>query len=222
MNWIQMKLFCHSILAPKGRQAFIRKVKKNGKVLDLGCGNNSPYLTKLLRPDIEYWGIDVCDYNNEIGKRYADHYILSTPQEFVNAIEALPVKFDAVISSHNIEHCNNPAGTVDAFCNKIKDGGILYFSFPSEDSVNFPKREGTLNFYDDKTHIFLPRYKEMVGSLQNNGLEIKFSKRRYHPLILGIIGGVLEPISKRKQKVFPGTWAYWGFETKIWAKKKVL
>lgn len=219
MNRMQMKLFVHSILASKGKQAFIRKIRRGGKVLDLGCGNSSPYLVKLSRPDVEYWGIDVCDYNNEKGKQYADHYIISDPLDFVNTIEGLPVKFDAIISSHNIEHCNDPIGTVNAFCEKIKKGGLLYFSFPSEDSVNFPKRKGTLNFYDDNTHIFLPKYKEMVRILQNNGFNIEFSKRKYQPFALRIIGGVLEPISKLKQKVFLGTWAYWGFETKIWAKK---
>lgn len=184
-----MKLFVHRILASKGKQAFIRKIRKGGKVLDLGCGNNSPFLIKSSRPDLEYWGIDVCDYMNEKGKQYADHYILSTPLEFVNAIEGLPVTFDAVISSHNIEHCNDPIGTVNAFCKKIKPGGLLYFAFPSEDSVNFPKREGTLNFYDDNTHIFLPRYKEMVRNLQNNGLYIEYSKRKYQPFGMRIMGG---------------------------------
>lgn len=189
MNKMSVKLFMHSIITPKGRQAFVRKIEKTGKVLDVGCGNNSPYLVKSIRPNVEYWGVDIDDYNNNTGKKYADHYILSTPADFANTIENLPVEFDAIISNHNIEHCNDPIGTLNAFCKKLKMGGLLYFSFPSEDSINFPKREGTLNFYDDDTHIFLPRYEDMIEKLQNNGLEILFSRKKYRPFMLRILGG---------------------------------
>ena len=69
----RINLLIHSIIAPKSRQAFVRTIPRGGRVLDLGCGNNSPMLVKSARPDLEYWGIDVGDYNNEEGKKYADH-----------------------------------------------------------------------------------------------------------------------------------------------------
>ena len=187
------KMLLHSALAPHGKQAFIRKIPRGGKVLDLGCGNNSPMLVKIARPDIEYWGLDVGDYNNEQGKLYADHYILCKADEFAETIESIPVEFDAVISSHNIEHCNKPYDTLNAFCRKLRMGGLLYLAFPSEDSVHFPQRSGTLNFYDDKTHIFLPEYKDILDRLGENGVDVKFAKHNYRPLLLRIVGGYLNP-----------------------------
>ena len=38
-------------------------------------------------------------------------------------------------------------------CISLKKGGILYMAFPCEESITFPSREGTLNFYDDPTHV---------------------------------------------------------------------
>lgn len=215
----RIRLWIHSIVAPHGKQAFVRKIRHNGKVLDLGCGNNSPMLVKKARPDIEYWGIDVADYNNGQGKQYADRYILVEPDGFADAIKELPVKFDAIISSHNIEHCNKPKETIEAFLGKLTNEGMLYFAFPSEKSVEFPKRQGTLNFYDDMSHIYMPEYKDILKILRKNGIDICFARKKYKPFLLAVVGGCLEPLSKRKQKVFPGTWAYWGFETKIWGKK---
>ena len=38
----------------------------------------------------------------------------------------------------------------------LKKGGIIYLVTPSEKSIDFPSREGTLNYYDDKTHKYKP------------------------------------------------------------------
>jgi hypothetical protein len=58
--------------------------------------------------------------------------------------------------------------------------------------------------------------------LKENNMEIIISKRSYKPAINYLFGLLLEPLSKIMKKVLwstYGTWAYWGFETIIWAKK---
>ena len=68
---------------------------------------------------------------------------------FVESILSISIKFDAVISSHNLEHCNDRYGALNAILDKLKDGGKIYLSFPSGKTINFPKRDGCLNYYDD-------------------------------------------------------------------------
>lgn len=108
-----------------GKQMFLLKLKKNARVLDIGCGNNSPKNTKFLRSDIYYAGVDVGEYNQEKGSiECADEYIISAPESFCKSILEIEGQFDAAISSHNLEHCNKPKETLDAICKKLVGGGF--------------------------------------------------------------------------------------------------
>lgn len=96
----------------------------------------------------------------------------------------------------------------------------MLLAFPCEKSVNFPHRKGTLNFYDDKTHTKPPVFEAVLEKLNKNGMRIIIAKRQYKPLFYWIWGLLREPASRRKQEIMKGTWAFWGFETVIWAEKK--
>jgi SAM-dependent methyltransferase len=190
-------------------------------MLDAGCGNNSPYYIKSKYPDIIYTGIDVGDYN-QINPNSADKYIIVEPDKFAEAIASLPQRFDTVISSHNLEHCNDREKTLEALIKVLKNNGYLYLSFPSEKTVNFPGfRRGSLNYYDDPSHKYSPPdYNKTIAALQQNNMEIIFANKSYKPFFMYWIGFFLERKSKKDKEIKNGTWAYWGFETIIWAKKK--
>ena len=86
--------------------------------------------------------------------------------------------------------------------------------------MNFPKREGTLNYYDDPTHLDLPPDFELITEIfKDKGLRIVFSQRNYKPLILGFIGIFTNFISFFTKKVYVGLWERWGFESIIIAEK---
>jgi hypothetical protein len=93
-------------------------------------------------------------------------------------------------------------------------------SFPNKDSVNFPHRNGTLNFYDDKTHLTPPDLEKILNRMKKNGIKIKFCRKAYKPFVLWLLGMIVEPISKKKNKVLRGTWQFYGFETVIWGIKE--
>ncbi|MDR1804361.1 MAG: class I SAM-dependent methyltransferase [Treponema sp.] len=189
--------------------------------MDVGCGNNSPYKYKTSFPNIKYTGIDVSDYN-QTKPILADEYIVTSPENFANKISELGNVFNTVISSHNLEHCNDRNGTLVAMAKALKKGGYLYLSFPTEKSVNFPgPRTGTLNYYDDSTHKGTPpNFKETLGVLKSNDIEIIFSDKSYKPLFYYIRGMIKEKKSRREKKVWYSTWAYYGFEAIIWGRKK--
>jgi SAM-dependent methyltransferase len=201
---------------------FLETINQNGKLLDVGCGNNSPYDIKIKHPNIIYTGIDVGDYN-QTNPNLADEYIVVNPEDFSDAIGNMAVKFDTVISSHNLEHCNDRYKTLDAMIKTLKPGGYMFLSFPTEKSVNFPgPRKGTLNYYDDPTHKDKPpEYKKIVSKLKTNGMKILFASKSYKPLPWYLSGFFDEKKSRKYKKILGSVWAYWGFETIIWAKKPI-
>jgi SAM-dependent methyltransferase len=207
-----------NILAPTH---YVSKLDKNDKLLDVGCGNNSPQRYKNINKNIFYYGIDVTEHNQNPGviSKYADSMVYSESSVFHEAINKTESDFSMVISSHNIEHCEEPNLVIDSMCNCLKSNGILYISFPCEESINFPSRLGTLNFYDDPTHIHMPIFKEILSRIIKNNLRIliKQKRRRFFPL--AILGFFRERLSNKKRKVYRGTWDYWGFESVIVAKK---
>ena len=91
-------------------------------------------------------------------------------------------------------------------------------------TTKLPSRIGTLSYYDDKTHLDEPPSWELViETLRSRGMIIEFSRERYRPLLPLILGVLLEPWSIWTGRVGPfgSTWALYGFETVIWARKSV-
>ncbi len=207
-------------LRRRGKLAFLRSLPAQARVLDVGCGNNSPRDAKILRPDLVYHGIDVADYNQEAADTYADSYVLTSPQTFAQAIESREGQMDAVVSSHNLEHCDDPQAVLGAMVRALRPGGRLYLAFPCEESVAFPRRRGTLNFHDDTTHQTVPAWHAVLARLAADSVEIEFQRKRYRPPVLASIGLLLEPLGWLAGRNMPGgsTWALYGFESVIWAR----
>jgi SAM-dependent methyltransferase len=209
-----------AMMRSRGKAAFIASLAPNARVLDIGCGNNSPYMTKKLLPGCHYTGVDVGDYNQK-RPNVADEYVVCDPQHFAKAIEALPKNYDAVISSHNLEHCNDRYQTLSAMTKSLAQLGMLYLSFPSEQTTEFPSRDGTLNYFDDSTHKSNPpSLATVMDVLQSSDMDVDFCSSQYQPIIYRIMGAIVEPISRSRKKVMLGTWEYYGFETVLWATKR--
>jgi SAM-dependent methyltransferase len=217
-----LKYLAKKVLRRRGKVAFLQQVPKGGTILDVGCGSNSPARAKHQRPDIHYIGLDVGDYNHSTPPGlHADHYIVVPPDHFAAEIENLAGQCDAIISSHNLEHCLDPDRVLRAISMALKPGGRLYLSFPCEESVNFPRREGTLNFYDDPTHSQVPNYRRVLVTLGANNIKIAYARKRHRPALLFLAGLFLEPVSMLTRRTMPGlsTWALYGFESVIWAER---
>jgi SAM-dependent methyltransferase len=172
-----------------------------------------------MSPGIHYTGIDITNYNQN-KPNLADKYIVVDPDKFDLEISKYDKYYDAIISSHNIEHCYDRNSTLNAMIHALKPGGRLYLAFPSSNTTQFPKRGGTLNYHDDDTHVDSPPdYDAICETLQAYGLSIEYSYRQYRPLIMRIIGSINESRSVRDNRVKMGTWEYYGFESIICASK---
>lgn len=208
------------IIFPRMKGEFLQSINNsNPSVLDVGCGNDSPSLIKSILPSCVYTGIDVSDYN-QTKTNVADNYILVSSDVFSDEILKMSNSFDVVLSSHNLEHCNKREETLLAMIKALKPKGCLYLSFPSEKSVKFPSRQGTLNYYDDNTHKDLPpSYEKVLEILKENNMSVLYSTISHKPFLPWLIGCLTEPISKIKNRTNYYTWCYYGFQTIIWAEK---
>jgi SAM-dependent methyltransferase len=207
----------------RGKGTFVLSVPPHGRVLDVGCGNNSPQWCKTTRPDLYYVGIDIGNYNQAVEpSKFADEYVVVDPSDFAQKIGEYKGQMDAVISSHNLEHCDEPDAVILAMLNALKPGGRLYLSFPSEASVSFPHRDGCLNFYDDTTHKKVPSWKATLKTISDASFIIEYAARRYRPFWLSVVGLILEARSARRRQTLNNgaTWALYGFESVIWARAR--
>jgi len=222
---ISIRIGVSRLFQKKGKVRFLDGLKAHSKILDVGCGERWPLMSKRVRPDCYYIGLDIHDFDDvHMPSQAADQYVVAAKDDFASSIESFSGQIDAVISAHNLEHCNAPASVLRAMCTALRPDGLLYLSFPSQDSIAFPKRKGTLNFYDDPTHRNILDLTSIMRTIEEQGLTVRFSAKRYRPFLLMLVGLVLEPISALTRKVMPlgTTWALYGFETVIWAQKKRL
>lgn len=218
---LRLSLYLKAFLRPHAKIYFILKIDHFSSILDVGCGNNSPLITKLLKPQCYYTGIDIHDYN-QASINCADEYIIFKKESFHNGISTLPLKYDIVICNHNIEHVNNRKKTLISIFSKIKDNGQIYLAFPSKKTINLPSRKPILNYFDDDTHKGKPPdFFYLIKLLKKNNFEIIYSTENYQPFFLYFIGFLLEPISRILNRNLLGTWVYHGFESIIIAKKVI-
>ena len=217
-SWL--KAMIRSTYNGRGVKAFLLACGEADRLLDVGCGNNAPLVAKSIRPDLYYIGIDVSDHRQGRDPRQvADEYRLVPPGEFAAAIGSYKGALNAVVSAHNLEHCDQPDAVLVNMIDGLKPGGRIYLSFPAQASRRFPRRRGTLNFYDDETHREPPDYRAVCASLNDKGLQIEFAAERYRPMVKWLVGLALEPVSRLRNRVMFGTWAFYGFETVIWARR---
>lgn len=146
----------------------------HANILDVGCGNHSPFITKRFYPNCNYWGVNLTrDYNLDS----ADFNCMEGFYELdITNIDSLSVIqndfFDCIIMSHIIEHIMNGEEVILCLLSKLKRGGVLYLEFPSSHSIHLPHMRGTLNFHDDPTHIRMYTVKGLEPLLTDNGCTI--------------------------------------------------
>lgn len=204
---------------PRGKTDFLSRLDPESKILDVGCGNNPLFKTKEILSDCIYMGLDIQD-DNRSRPIPLDSVVVTSKQNFCAELAKFTKTFDVVVSSHNLEHCNDREGVLLAMLEALKIGGKLFLSFPCEQSVGFPSRRGTLCYFDDPTHQFgPPKFNEIIACMCHKGFEICYAEKNYSPQLLRSIGFVCEPISKLRNKTMIGTWEYYGFESIIIARR---
>jgi len=137
------------------RSNFIKKLPKQGILLDVGCGPGEIVsFFKSIRPEWKIYGTDIYK-NNELQKD-----MVFFESNLDKEISAKNNVYDAVICTHVFEHLQNPLIAIKEIFRVLKPGGKLYLETPSQRALNLPSftsvnstEKVPINFYDDPTHI---------------------------------------------------------------------
>lgn len=163
-------------------------------LLDVGAGNHSASAAKRWFPRCHYSGIDRDrDYNNDPADFAAMDEFFELDLTRLE-LDAVPNgRYDAILMAHVIEHLHNGDDVVRALIPKLRPGGVICIEFPGKRSLRLPRMRGTLNFYDDPTHVRLFTADEVGALLRECGLRVTRAGTRRDP-----IGILLMPVSAYK------------------------
>ena len=191
-------------------------------LLDVGSGNKSATDFMYYFPNGAYHGVDmVTDYNYEeedFAKMDAFYEMDVTKLEF----DAIPDNhFDAILMAHIIEHLHNGDEVVRKLSQKLKSGGVIYIEYPGQKSTTLPSRKGTLNFYDDDTHVRIYSVPEVSKVLEEQNFDILSggTRRSWRNILMMPIKFIHNRI-KYGYVMASVYWDWYGFAEYVWARKK--
>jgi SAM-dependent methyltransferase len=196
------------------------------RILDVGCGNNSPSVTKRWFPGCHYTGADIQRYNlSELDDAAMDEFFLLGTDG--TGYDALPeASYDLVILNHVLEHMQDSAQILAALCTKLKVGGYIWIAFPSLRSLALPSSEDeTLQFCDDPTHVYLPDVREVANVLLGHGVKVVHAGRSREGF-LTTLGDVLKLVKRSLRKAMTGKfsgrglWYLFGFEDHVLGQRR--
>ncbi len=208
-------------------QTRYKRIKKAYKkrdicVLDVGSGNNSPSKFRKSFPGSIYHGIDLDDSYN-----YSKEDLENMDRFFKMDLtklnfDEIPNNFyDAILFVQIIEHLQNGDKVIEALTEKLKQNAFIYIEYPSKKSTKFPSKKGTLNFYDDPTHVRLYDISELECLLKNNGFQVVQSGIRrdfFNILIMPL--KIAHNLIKYGYVMGSVYWDWYGFAEFVWAQKK--
>ncbi|MBO6515660.1 MAG: methyltransferase domain-containing protein [Bacteroidia bacterium] len=191
-------------------------------LLDAGSGNKSATDFKTYFPNGTYHGIDlVKDYNyvdGDFDRMDAFYEMDLTKLDY----DAIPDNhFDALLMAHIIEHLHNGDEVIKKLTPKLKSGAVIYVEYPGEKSTTLPSRKGTLNFYDDDTHVRVYSVPEISTVLEESGFEVIAggTRRSWRNILMMPIKFVHNRI-KYGYIMASVFWDWYGFAEFVWARKK--
>jgi ubiquinone/menaquinone biosynthesis C-methylase UbiE len=203
------------------RYRFIDSLHKGATVLDLGCGDGQIQKSiKRYRPDLKFISVDKYDFSREVTFETFFEVDIST--------EALPItddSVDAVFCVHVLDHIMSYDLVLSNIKRVLKSSGSIYIEVPSTRSLYVPsfgmlKGPGTINFYDDPTHIrpftrhSLYRIGKRIGTEQ---IRTGFARNWAYCLLAPAI--ILYSLIKRDRQMFGIVlWNIVGWSVYLWGK----
>lgn len=191
-------------------------------LLDIGAGNHSASKTKFIFPNCKYYGLDLDrTYNNDendFAVTEAFYEMDLTKLEY----GLLPNSFfDFIRMAHVIEHLHNGDEVLNALLPKLKPGGYFYIEYPGKKSLKLPHMHGTLNFYDDPTHVRIYSVPEIKKIFEDNGcVVLRSGTRRNIWNILAMPARIILCLMKGEKINANIFWDITGFAEYLYVKKK--
>jgi ubiquinone/menaquinone biosynthesis C-methylase UbiE len=156
-----------------GNMRRIMRHKKNGRILDVGCGDGS-FLFDFKQRNWDVYGVDISKISCRIAKKKLGNNIFNC--ELKNC--GFPDQYyDVITLNHVLEHLPNPEEELREIRRILKDDGVVYAGVPNIDSLQFKIcRESWL-------HLDLPRHTihytsdTVRGIFEKNGFRVSSVNR---------------------------------------------
>lgn len=203
------------------RYRFIDSLHKGATVLDLGCGDGQIQKSiKRYRPDLKFISVDKYDFSREVTFETFFEVDIST--------KVLPIaddSVDAVFCVHVLDHIMFYDLVLSEIKRVLKSSGCIYIEVPSTRSLYLPsfgmlKGPGTINFYDDPTHIrpFTRHSLCRIGKrIDIKQLRTGFARNWTYCLLAPAI--ILYSLIKRDRQMFGIVlWNIVGWSVYLWGK----
>ena len=192
------------------------------RLLDVGAGNHSASKTLKVFPNCSYYGLDLDKSYNNSQEDFAlmkDFYELDLTQL---SYSKLPDDFfDGIWMVHVIEHLHNGEEVLKHLIPKLRNGGYMYIEYPGKKSLKLPSMYGTLNFYDDATHVKVYDHSALCSLLEQNGcVVLSHGTRRNIWFIAAMPIRIISSWVKGKRIQGNIFWDITGFAEYVWVKKK--
>jgi len=138
----------------KNRLKEILKIKKNGRLLEIGCGKGR--FINLAKNHFDVEGIDISDYAiNSIKPIFGDKVSVKN----IEKADFPPNNYDVIVVFNLLEHLKKPPIVVNTIFKSLKKNGILIGSVPNNFGLIGGLITRMVNVLE-KTHIstFPPNY----------------------------------------------------------------
>jgi SAM-dependent methyltransferase len=178
--------------------------RPGARLLDVGCGNHSPAITKRYFPQSVYHALDSSRWNRDARDDGLIDRFFDLDLEDVDRLDQIEDGYyDAVICNHVLEHVSDPYRAAGRLARKLRPGGVMFIEVPSERSLKLPRAidgwmgiRGCLNFHDDVTHRTMVDLEKLRTILQADGYactspRYRFWLRRVVFLPAYVIAGLL-------------------------------
>ncbi|HEV8504297.1 MAG TPA: class I SAM-dependent methyltransferase [Chitinophagaceae bacterium] len=195
--------------------------RKKFSLLDVGAGNHSASKTKKLFPQCDYYGIDLDRHFNNDENDFAVMKVFYEMDLTLLKFNNIPDDhFDFIRMTHIIEHLHNGDEVIKNLLPKLKREGFIYIEYPGQKSTTLPSMKGTLNFYDDPTHVRIYSVKELTELLTTNNCSmISSGTRRNWVFLLAMPFRIIGSLLKGKRPQANIFWDILGFAEFVYAKK---
>lgn len=195
-------------------------------ILDVGGGSGNSLLDfKKYFPNCRYSCIDLFEnhvYTKKNGSKFENYWQINLADSDLSLIPNN--YFDIIVCTHVIEHLFEGDKLLEEMFKKIKLGGYIYLEYPAERSLFLPSMTGTLNFFDDDTHVRIYKLHELLNiCLKNKMLPVNYGTRRNYwrlpfvpfLILIRLLRGSLN------NKLAYQFWDIFGFAEYIYAQKKI-
>jgi SAM-dependent methyltransferase len=123
-------------------------------LLEVGCGHG--FILGELEKDYDTFGVDVSPYAVEQTARFAPR----SECQVCDIENGLPVilenrTFDCILARYVLEHLRDPGRAMKTLADRLRPGGILFFSVPNTESMGARWKGDDWYARKDPTHVSL-------------------------------------------------------------------